>query len=742
MKKNPSSANSTKNIFNSAGVAQNLHYWTSGDLPTLTYDTIKKLRNLKLLSAHLLIACILIITSCRNQHSELTPGPQEMTEITVSESATAISTLGALKVIARAGNGVPGMADGQLHLATFNSPSALAIDEFGNVYVADMANHAIRWVTRAGVVRIAGNGLPGIANGSSTAAQFNNPSGVAVDAAGNVYVADKGNHAIRKIDPFRNVTNFAGVPNPQGQGFADGPASSAKFNNPSGLAVDASGNLLVADRLNHVIRKITPEGNVTTLAGMPGEQGFTDGPTSSARFNNPSGVAIDDLGKIYVADAGNNRIRIISTSGSVTTLAGGNKGSIDGPGTFAQFNAPVGVAVDASRAVYVADSGNNKIRIIRGSSLNTSSVSTFAGDGTPGFANGAPSLARFKSPLGVAVDTSGQVFVADRDNHSVRQIGVFVDVSTFLQSVGSESGVFDSFGNLYVCEMDFFRILKVTPTGEVSTFAGGTFGFADGPGMSAMFKSPDGIAIDGSGNLYVADKDNQRIRKITPEGLVSTLAGNGTTGFRDGKGSLAFFYFPSGVTLDRNGNLYVADAGNNRIRKITPDGTVTTLAGSGTRGFADGFGSAAMFATPRDVALDTIGNIYVADAGNNRIRKITPEGLVSTLAGSSSANVFSGEYTDGPGNLAKFYGPGGLDLDISGNVYVADGGNHLIRKITPEGVVSTLAGSPNFGFLFMGGYFDGPGPVARFNSPSDVTIGIGGLVYVMERYNGVIRKIQ
>ena len=262
----------------------------------------------------------------------------------------------------------------------------------------------------------------------------------------------------------------------------------------------------------------------------------------------------------------------------------------------------------------------------------------------------------------------------------------------------------------------------------VSTLAGSTSGYTDGTGTSAKFFNPIGVAVDGAGNVYVADLYNHRIRKITASGVVSTLAGSGTSGYTDGTGTSAQFKYPSGVAVDGAGNVYVADRVNHRIRKITTSGVVSTLAGSGTSGYTDGTGTSAQFKSPRGVAVDGAGNVYVADQENHRIRKITASGVVSTLAGSTYG------YADGTGTSAKFDSPIGVAVDGAGNVYVADQDNHRIRKITTSGVVSTLAGSTH-------GYTDGTGTSAQFKYPTGVAVDGAGNVYVADQYNHRIRKI-
>lgn len=327
----------------------------------------------------------------------------------------------------------------------------------------------------------------------------------------------------------------------------------------------------------------------------------------------------------------------------VTTLAGsGVQGYQDGTGTAASFNLPAGVAVDGSGNSYVAEDGGNKIRKITPSGV----VTTFAGSNAHGSADGTGTAASFFDPIGVAVDGAGNVYVADANNHKIR---------------------------------------KITPGCVVTTFAGsGAQGSADGTATAASFNSPFGVAVEGGGTVYVADTFNNKIRKITPGGVVTTLAGSGVPGNEDGTGTVASFTHPSSVAVDGSGNVYVADFGANKIRKITSGGVVTTFAGSGGQGSADGAGAAASFYFPSGVALDGGGNVYVADYYNNKIRKISPGGVVTTLAGSGAQGS-----ADGTGTAATFDYPEAVALDSAGNVYVADRLNNKIRKITQSGGACT-----------------------------------------------------
>jgi hypothetical protein len=650
-----------------------------------------------------------------------------------------------------AGDAGFGATDGTGSAGRFYYPAGIAADDAGNLYVADTDNHTIRKITSGGVVTtLAGTaGSPGSSDGTGSAARFNFPQSVAVDSAGNVYVADRGNHTIRNITSCGVVATLAGTAGTPGS--ADGPGSSAQFNTPYGVAVDGAGYLYVADTNNHTIRKITGDGLVATMAGTAGGSGSVDDTGSAARFYFPHGVAVDSGGNVYVADYNNFTVRKVTSAGAVTTLAGatGVQGSLDGTGSAAQFRLPFGVAVDGAGNVYVADRDNQAIREISSGGV----VTTLAGTASffsSGSADGTGSAAQFYFPEGVATDNAGNVYVADQSNHMVRKITSGGVVTTLagkphrqiaVDGAGSAAqfnepfGVaVDGAGNVYVGDTNNRTIRKIASGGVVTTLAGspGVSGSLDGTGSAAQFANPYGMAVDSSGNIYVADRDNQTIRKVTSGGVVTTLAGSpGNPGRIDGTGSAALFWLPIGVAVDSAGNVYVADTINSAIRKITPDGVVTTLAGMfGISGSADGTAGAARFSSPQGVAVDGAGNVYVADTNNNAIRKITSEGIVTTLAGMAGSEGAA----DGTGSAAQFSGPQGVAVDGGGNVYVADSNNHLIRKISAGGVVTTLGGSPG-----IHGTTDGTGDAARFYEPSGVAVDNAGNVYVADYYNYTVR---
>ena len=732
-----------------------------------------------------------------------------------------------------AGNGQPGTADGTGTAASLSGPIGIALDGGGNLYVTDYflagipyINDFIRKITPGAVVTtLAGNVNQGYKNGQGNAAMFFAPSGTAVDASGNVYVADVGNNVIRKVTPNGLVTTFVGT---GVAGHTDGDVSSATFNGPVAIAIDGSNTLYVVDYNNNAIRRVTPTGQVTTLAG--GAFGSSNGTGAGATFRNPLGVVVDNSGNVYVADAGNNLVRKITPVGVVTTLAGnGSIGSKDGPALSASFSRPTGITVDAGGNVYIADDGNNSIREI----TTAGQVVTIAGNGSFGSVNGVGMAASFNDPQGLAFSPSGVIYVGEKGGNLVRKLvvtgytispalplGLNFDVTSGIISGTPEAAsptttytitgynasgsstaqvTITVTGNNGITPIVPPSISYVTPQiykvnltinnlpptnkggavpqqiyGGVTTYAGtGVPTSTNNTDPSqATFNAPNGTAVDASGNVYVADEGGNYIRKITPAGVVTTLAGNGTAGQSDGSGNFASFNGPQGIAVDASGDVFVADFGNNVIRevspsgqvstfasgfngpsavavdgvgnvyvadsgdelikKITPGGVVSVFAGSGAVGANDGVGTAASFSIPTGIAIDAAGYLYVSDAGDGLIRKITPGGLVSTLAGSGTAGS-----SDGLGTAASFKSPAGLTIDAIGNVYVDDAGNDEIRKITPAGLVTTLAGAAG-----LPGRSNGQGAGARFNDPRGISIDANGNLYIGDLTSNLVREVS
>lgn len=620
--------------------------------------------------------------------------------------------------------------------ARFAYPSGVASDRAGNLYIADASNGTVRKISPGGAVTT----LAGLAghrtrvDGVGASARFAYPNGIAIDGQGNVYVSDT--DVIRKITSRGVVTTLT----------AQSPI------HPHGIAVDRAGNLYLAEALRHRILKMTPAGVVTTLAGREGVSGSDDGPGEVARFHYPYGIAVDRDGNVFVADFYNHTVRRIAPNGDVTTIAGKARyaGITDGPGPSARFGLPFGIALDNDGNVYVCDV--HAVRKIDSSGL----VTTIAGQvEILGVADGPGSIARFCLPRALTVDPAGNVFVADTFNHSIRRIDKQGEVSTFagktLRSYGhidglgmdaaffSPSGVTVRDNHLYVADYVNHVIRKVTRDGLVTTFAGSGANLEswertkDGAGAEATFDGPLGLAADANGNLLVADSLDHTIRKVTPAGVVSTLAGtSGAQGNADGLRGAARFATPMGVASDGSGNVYVADTGNHTIRRIDSSGLVTTYAGSpGGEGCEDGRGSEARFYSPNGLAADRDGNVYVADSGCRLIRKIDQSGLVTTLAGLAGQPGT----VDGTGANARFNISSGIAVNTNGDLFVADREAHVIRKITPSGTVTTVAGTAD-----SAGREEGSSAVARFSSPFSVAVDDGGVLYIGDSANHTIRK--
>lgn len=719
-----------------------------------------------------------------------------------------------------AGSGIAGNTDGKGLDASFNWPYGIDLDVHGNAYVTDRYNNTIRKITPDGTVStFAGSGAVGSADGLGTSASFNWPTGIALDSADNILVADTYNNLIRKITPAGAVTTIAGT---GAIGTTDGEALQASFNVPTGLEPDASGNIWIADVNNNMIRKISASGIVSTVAGTP-ERRFADGTGAAAGFFFPYSLIMDPAGDFLVADANNNRIRKVTKEGVVSTIAGyGPSGSGDGEPMEASFSYPADVAYDSYGNIYVADAENNKIRkltpkyfsispnlptglsfdyytgIISGKPLKGSPTSTYqiiasnvsgadssyititvldtpviltlpvtsiegkSAVGNVKFTNvGYP----FPTSYGVCYSTTGipTVDSLKTDDGTISSAGSFTSKMTGLQlntRYIARAYAINTFGPTYgdtvsfttegpapdihysVNEQIFTADSTITPIlltnmgGEVVTYykvskyAGkGIKGSLDGTLLQASFYRPYAIAFGPFGDMYVADTYNHKIRQITPGGLVKTLAGTGIAGSKDGPTHLASFNMPVGIAVDKSGNVFVSDTYNHKIRKITKDGRVLTLAGTGNQGSTDGAGINASFNYPSGIVLDSVGNLYVGDPNNYKIRKIDTTGVVSTFIGYTWGSA------DGIGDAASFQAPSSFAMDGSDNLYVADDEANTIRKITPDRRVTTLAGNGEAGSA------DGQGSNASFNNPSGIAVDSKGNVWVVDRVSNKIRMI-
>ncbi|HEY4246910.1 MAG TPA: immunoglobulin domain-containing protein, partial [Lacunisphaera sp.] len=504
-------------------------------------------------------------------------------------------------------------------------------------------------------------------------------------------------------------------------------------------AVDGAGNIYVADSGNHTVRKITPTGVVTTLAGLPGVPGSSDGVGTTARFYSPSAVAVDGTGNVFVPDMGNFTIRKITSAGTVTTFAGaaGQSGNVDGTGASARFgftSGKTGLVVDSGGNLYVADGNIRKI-------TPAGVVTTFIKQGAPVSFPYAQLTLNYSLSLGI--DAADNLYSNENVQGDWGAVKISPAGAAEVVLQGGESGAFvgltaDSAGHVYTVDSRQTLFKDNTPlAGYPTAYYGLPTHSVDGPAGSLGF--PSGPSVDNSsGNVYFSDHNTNSIRFVAPNGSVATLAGETDDGVNDGAGSVARFNRPSGLAVDGAGNVYVADYGSSTIRKVAPDGAVTTLAGAAFQtGSADGQGTSARFKNPQGVAIDSVGNVYVADTANQIVRKISPVGDVTTLAGLAGQSG----YVDGTGTAARFTAPAGVAVDTSGNVYVCDSGNQTIRRITSTGIVSTYAGVPGPGNQTR---VDGPAASAKFTAPETVAVDGAGNLWITEgtiSSTGALRKI-
>ena len=640
--------------------------------------------------------------------------------------------------------------------SVLGSPQAVAVDAVGNQYVAATDLNQILRVDPSGIVTaVAGNGAFGFSGdgGAATAAGLANPSGVAVDLAGNLYIADRNNNRIRKVDSSGTITTVAGTGT---SGFSgDGGAATAAGMSAYGIAVDAEGNLYIADRNNNRIRKVDSSGTVTTVAGN-GSLGFAgDGGAATAAGMSAYGVAVDAAENLYIADSSNRRIRKVDSGGMITTLAGNGSLGFAGDGgaaTAAGMN-PVGVAADAAGNLYIADLSNQRIRKVDAGGT----ITTVAGNGTAGYSgDGGAATAAGMSVYGIAVDAAGNLYIVDSSNQRIRKVDAVGTITTVagngVTTFSGEGGAAtaarlfnpfgvaaDAAGNLYIADSSNQRVRKVDAAGTITTVAGsGVFGFSgDGGAATAAGVNPYRIAVDAAGNLYIADQGNHRIRRVDAAGTITTVAGSGAFGFSGdgGAATAARLFNPSGVAVDATGNLYIADTNNQRIRKVHAGGTITTVAGNGTLGFSGdgGVATAARLANPFGVAVDAAGNLYVADTSNRRIRKVDAAGMITTVAGNGSLG-FSGD--GGSATTASLGGPSDVAVDAAGNLYIADRGNRRIRQVDAGGTITSVAGNGTVGYSGDGG----AATAASFADPVAVAVEAAGNLYIADLTNQRIRR--
>lgn len=792
---------------------------------------------------------------------------------------------------------------GSALLATFGQPWGLAFDAKGDLFISDATYSVVREILTTGkIITVAGNGVPGSLGdgGPATSAQLNNPEGLTFDSAGNLYIADAGNDAVRKVDATGKITTVAGEGTP-GYGGDGKAATSALLNHPTDVRFGPNGNLYIADLGNGTIREVLPDGTIASVVGygVPGHSG-DGGNAVNAQLGRPTSIAFDAQGDLFIADGylDSQTVREVKPNGIITPVAGGGtipdgfsavdplKAAIEGLACVAVnpfgtlyisetnliravengikvtvLDAPASVALTSSPApsafgqpvtftATISAGAPSTLLPTQGSvsfydgntdlgdvTLNNSNIATltiaslapgthsitavFGGGfgfatatsdpysqlvshltstsltsdltqavygqpvkltatvvtapsssliptgGTVSFIDAGKVLgsaplingtATLSTPLAVGLRYVTATYQGDGANFSgssTTNLEAIITVAgNGTHGYSGDGGmatnatlfapgaiVRDSQGDLYIADTTNNVIREVKTNGVIVTIAGtGAAGYAGDGGfaINAQLNQPSGLAIDAQGNLYIADTGNNVIREITLNGMISTVAGNGEAGDLgdNGPATSANLNTPIGLAFDRQGNLLIADSINNRVREVEVGGTIITFAGTGSKGFAgdDGPATSAKLFRPSGVAVDANGNVYIADTGNMRVRKVTLDGIIHTAAGIGT----QGDLGDGgPATNAELAQPGGVGVDAAGHLFIADTDNNVIREVTLDGTITTVAGSGTPGFSGD----NGPPTSAGLRLPSGVTFDSAGDLYIADTGNNAIRAI-
>lgn len=640
---------------------------------------------------------------------------------------------------------------------------AMASDGQGNVYVADYDNNIVFQLNGQGVVRIfAGNGIEGFSgdNGLAVNASLSGPEGVLVDAAGNVIIADTGNHRVRRVTPDGVITTIAGT-GVNGFSGDGGDALQARLNSPRGMAMDGAGNLYIADLGSRRIRLLQADGTIRTIAGNGNFASSGDGqPAVNAEVAPFNSMVIDQEGNLIFSEPDFSRIRAIDRNGIVRTIAGNGtyaNAVNNTQATNSPLRGPRGLVLDSRGTLYFAET--NGYRIFRISPEGILQV--VAGNGTNDYDGDGQSATA--APLGfpesLAFDGSGRIVFSDTFCTCIRafSLGGTIDTVAGNGRFGrAEEGApvsraflftprglaFDRSGNLIVVNTDADRLDRFSRQGTYSHLAGRAGGCCsdNGPAREALLSFPNAVAVDAQNRIYFSETDFDLIRRIDTNGVITTFAGNRREGFTGdgGPATQASLGNPNGLAFDSAGNLYVADRTNRRIRRITPAGVISTFAGDGQQRYAGDNGPAlsASFSLPYALAVNASGDLLVADPVDNRIRRITTAGVITTFAGNGRA-VSAGD--GGAATLASINGPGGLAIDQQGRVYVLESGGDRIRRIDTNGIITTIAGNGRTGFTGDGG----PATAASVDTPEmGIAVAANGDVFFSDTSNNRIRVIR
>jgi Fibronectin type III domain/NHL repeat len=626
------------------------------------------------------------------------------TNVYVSDSTLAVvrridTTTGRETIVAGSGYGFSGNG-GPATLAKLSHPTGLALDSKGDLFISDTYNDQVREVNPSGIITtVAGGGLGGYSGdgGPATSAQLLMPQGLAVDAHDNLFIADSQNMAIRKVDMTTGIIQTF-----EGTGLFW----------PTDVAFDLAGDLLIMDSANGRVAKVLATGGIaTTIAGGGTSACLVPCPALSDNLFDAQGIAVDAAGNLLIANTQYGVIQMVDKldgTGTVTNVAGSGQsvtfGGDGGPATAAHLYHPMAVKPNPAGGFVIADQGNQRVRNV--DALGT--ITTIAGTGGCGFAgDGGPAvLAQLCSPRGLVVDGAGDLFVADAQGA---------------------------------------RIRKVDAGGTISTVAGnGSTGYSgdQGPATQAQLNTPQAVALDAAGNLFIADSSNDVVREVTADGVIHTVAGNHVTGYSgdSGPATSAQLNFPSGVAFDAKGNLLIADDQNHRIRSVDHlTNIITTVAGTGVRGSSGDGGQAtlAQLNFPAGVALDRAGNLFIADSGNNKIRKVDPSGVITTVAGSSAPTGGDG----GPALNAGLSAPFAVAIGPQSILYIDDAQDQRIRMVTADGIIHTAAGNgaPDArGFSGDGG----PATAAALSDPYGLAVDSAGNIFIGDSSNGRVRRVE
>jgi sugar lactone lactonase YvrE len=680
---------------------------------------------------------------------------------------------GIITTVAGGGSPPDGLGDGGLATqAKLNKPRGLFVDPDGNIYIADDGHHRIRKVDAGTeiITTVAGNGDGGyLGDGvAATSTRLNHPYGIYLDPAGDIFIADKDNKRVRKVDAVSGIiTTVAG--NGSGTYLGDGlPATSNGLNKPCRVYVDVYDNLFITDTDNNCVRKVDASGTMTTVAGNGDEGYLEDGvPATTTRLDHPRGVDVDAYGNLFIADTDNKRIRRVDEgTGIITTVVGNGSGGYWGdaaPATQAKFNKPKGLYVDGDGNIYIADSDNDRIRKVH---AHKGIITTVAGNGEDGYIeDGVPATStELNDPMGVWVDVDGHLYIADTNNYRVRKVDAETGIITTVVGNGTagytgdggpaaEAALkalgdvcVDDLGNVIVADTPNHVIREAyASSGLIATILGEVSGGYSGDGVpatSSKLNFPGDLCRDALGNLYIADTQNNRIRKINVEtGLIETVAGNGLRDYLgdEGPATEGSLNQPMDVFVDASGNVFIADTENSVVRKVDNEtGIITAFAGNGERGYAGDGGPAASakLKHPRGVFVTASGDVFIADSENNIIRKVDADTeIIDTIAGIPGSAGYEGD--GDPAILAKLRKPRDVWVDGFGNIFVADTENHRIRKIDLDGIITTVAGNGSAGYSGEGG----PATEASFKKPGGVSVDGDGNIYIADTENQCIRKV-